>query len=209
MPHRMILTGKPITPLRKHKQKNIFTFEMREGGKKIAPPKGLPNTEEIYYTVYCNLRQINRAKVDKEKFMDTILVIDGEPTFRMPKNEVNGQMAIITRLMMVLKETGEEEQEDMGEVLEGEFSTESEQAEDREPSVQEIPISSIVIPEEFKKFVPRREKLEAKMEFIRKNKKLEKPLQVRREDYLLLDGYASYLAAAELGMSHVEVLLQD
>lgn len=67
-----------------------------------------------------------------------------------------------------------------------------------------VKVSDIIIPEEFKATKPRFKKMIQKREFYRKNDRFESKI-VLNKDFLLIDGYTSYIIAKENGMKYVEV----
>ena len=67
-----------------------------------------------------------------------------------------------------------------------------------------VKVSDIIIPEEFKATKPRFEKMIQKRKFYRKNNRFESKI-VLNKDFLLIDGYTSYVIAKENGMKYVEV----
>ena len=66
-----------------------------------------------------------------------------------------------------------------------------------------VKVSDIIIPEEFKATKPRFKKMIQKREFYRNNDRLESKI-VLNKDFLLIDGYTSYIIAKENGMKYVE-----
>ena len=66
-----------------------------------------------------------------------------------------------------------------------------------------VKVSDIIIPEEFTATKPRLKKMIQKREFYRKNNRFESKIVLSR-DFLLIDGYTSYLLAKENGMKYVE-----
>ena len=66
-----------------------------------------------------------------------------------------------------------------------------------------VKVSDIIIPEEFKTTKPRFKKMIQKREFYRKNDRFESKI-VLNKDFLLIDGYTSYIIAKENGMKYVE-----
>ena len=67
-----------------------------------------------------------------------------------------------------------------------------------------VKVLDIIIPEEFKATKPRFEKMIKKRKFYRKNNRFESKI-VLNKDFLLIDGYTSYIIAKENGMKYVEV----
>lgn len=79
--------------------------------------------------------------------------------------------------------------------------------------VQLLDISFISIPEDFLSTPPRREKVLDVIEYYKLYGKIKKPIVVRKHPhanmmYILKDGYARYLAAQDLGLEKVEVLVE-
>ena len=66
-----------------------------------------------------------------------------------------------------------------------------------------VKVSDIIIPEEFKATKPGFEKMIQKRKFYRKNNRFESKI-VLNKDFLLIDGYTSYIIAKENGMKYVE-----
>ena len=66
-----------------------------------------------------------------------------------------------------------------------------------------VKVSDIIIPEEFKATKPRFKKMIQKREFYGKNDRFESKI-VLNKDFLLIDGYTSYIIAKENGMKYVE-----
>ena len=66
-----------------------------------------------------------------------------------------------------------------------------------------VKVSDIVIPVEFKESPPRFKKMMHKREYFRRNDRFESKIVLSR-DFLLIDGYTSYLLAKENGMKYVE-----
>ena len=66
-----------------------------------------------------------------------------------------------------------------------------------------VKVSDIIIPEEFKATKPRFETMIQKRKFYRKNNRFESKI-VLNKDFLLIDGYTSYIIAKENGMKYVE-----
>ena len=71
-----------------------------------------------------------------------------------------------------------------------------------------VKVSDIIIPEEFKATKPRFEKMIQKRKFYRKNNRFESKI-VLNKDFLLIDGYTSYIIAKENGMKYVEAYFVD
>lgn len=70
---------------------------------------------------------------------------------------------------------------------------------------QTLALSEISIPAPFKKTKPNREKINALKEYIQKTGTLDQTIIVHPKTRMLVDGFARYLAAKELGMNEVPV----
>ena len=66
-----------------------------------------------------------------------------------------------------------------------------------------VKVSDIVIPVEFKESPPRFKKMMHKREYFRRNDRFESKI-ILNKDFLLIDGYTSYIIAKENGMKYVE-----
>ena len=62
--------------------------------------------------------------------------------------------------------------------------------------------------EQYKESPPRFKKMMHKREYFRRNDRFESKIVLSR-DFLLIDGYTSYLLAKENGMKHVEAYFVD
>ncbi|MBH8605615.1 ParB/Srx family N-terminal domain-containing protein [Thermoactinomyces sp. CICC 10522] len=70
---------------------------------------------------------------------------------------------------------------------------------------QTIALSKILFPASFKKTMPRREKIESLKAHIQKTGTLDQTIIVHPKTNMLVDGFARYLAAKELGLKEVPV----
>ena len=71
-----------------------------------------------------------------------------------------------------------------------------------------ICIEKIKIPQEFRQTPPNSKKMEKKWEYYRKTGKLQSPILLTR-DYVLVDGYTSYIIAYETDMGVAPVQFID
>jgi hypothetical protein len=69
-----------------------------------------------------------------------------------------------------------------------------------------FPLQEIVVPETFAKTPPNRAKVKLRLDYYEKHHALPQPIRISRKNNTLLDGYATYIAATELGLSEVPVL---
>lgn len=74
--------------------------------------------------------------------------------------------------------------------------------------VYRVNIKDIIIPEEFKATYPRFRKMVQKREFYRKNNMYESQVILNR-DFILIDGYTTYLLCLENGEKYIEVYFMD
>lgn len=187
MPAKLILTGHSVGNLRKL-QNNIFSFDMKEDGSKIPPPKGFDFSEPILYTVFLNLRQLNKAKLNHNNLSQHRLHLEGDITLSYPISICPGEIGVICRKIEIISD--ESEKECIKEIV-------GETKEDR------ILVNEIKIPDDFKKFEPKKEKIDNKVEYYVKNGHFDKPVTINKETKLLVDGYTIYLAALEKKVSEL------
>lgn len=72
MPHKITVTGKPVSPLRL--KGNYFTFDMEENGSPSAP-KELTNSSTITYTVFINQKQLKKAGLTDENIQTQKILV--------------------------------------------------------------------------------------------------------------------------------------
>ena len=76
------------------------------------------------------------------------------------------------------------------------------------PGLDFCQLSEIIIPDQFVKAYPGREKIEAIISSYRKHGKFDNPIKVIRQ-IILVDGYKRYVVAKELGLTEIEVKFID
>lgn len=74
--------------------------------------------------------------------------------------------------------------------------------------IHKVKLRDIVIPIEFQNTKPRFRKMVYKREFFRKNGYFESKI-ILNKDFMLIDGYTSYIIAEENGMEYVDVYFVD
>lgn len=74
--------------------------------------------------------------------------------------------------------------------------------------VYNVNIKDIIISEEFRATHPRFKKMVQKREFYRKNNMYESQVILNR-DFMLIDGYTTYLLCLENGEKYVDVYFMD
>lgn len=72
-----------------------------------------------------------------------------------------------------------------------------------------LPLKAIAIPVMFLKTKPSEAKVKLRKDYYEKNNALPQPVRVSSEGNVLLDGYATYVAAVELGLNEVPVLFDE
>ena len=92
MPHKITLTGTPITKLKPHK--GLSCFDMEEAGSPNAP-KGLPMSTKIRYTVLANEKQLKKTGITNDNIKEIKLLVMGEPTLDLSLDVCTGEIGII------------------------------------------------------------------------------------------------------------------
>ncbi|MDX8367161.1 plasmid stabilization protein [Cytobacillus sp. IB215665] len=191
MAHKITLTGKATSELRKMKNRDVFTFDMKENGSPQAP-KGLPSSEFIDYTVFINKKQFNKLKIEQDDFQNHKLLIQGEPTLNVPMDECPGEIGVVCFQIQVLEPKNKKEVE----AIPKNAPAGTEAYED---------IGKITIPDDFQKTAPRKEKLAEKIAYIDNNGTIDEPISIDKNTYMLKDGYSRFLAAKERDFAKVPV----
>jgi hypothetical protein len=220
MPHKIKITGKPISKLRE--ANGIYSFDMEEGGSPSAP-KGLYKSSRILYTVFINKKQFNKLKIDKESFKDKSFFIEGEPTLDVPMDICPGEIGITTFQIQSfepkVKEPKEKPKEakpepkkdDVQVTCKTKKSSEKRKnnKDHAEPSKAEevVPIEKIKCPEHFTE--PNPLKVNNKMEYYKEHGKFIKPITVNKSTMEIEDGYTVYVAAKKLNKEYIEVIYQS
>lgn len=209
MPHKITLTGKAISPLRTCR--NFYTFDMEESGSAVAP-KGLPTSKEITYTIFVNKKQLNKANLDSKNLKDHKLIVQGEPTLDISIDECPGEIGLICFQLSILPvkeqpepmELQEEEKayKEVEDAVEQVATTLTAVPKDTEDV---LPITSIIIPEDFLNSTPNPIKTEIVIEYVKQYGHLDEPILINKESLVLIDGYRRYLVAKQLEMSDVPV----
>lgn len=193
MTHKITLTGSVTSPLREFGKG--YSFDMRDSGSP-APPKELPKSTEISYTVFVNSKQLKKAGITEKNIMKERIVIQGEPVLDVPIDQCPGEIGVVCFSLQIVQP--KEKAMKKEETASGNLEVKDE--------MQYIPIDEVVISKEFKKVSPRPEKLLEKIDILsHSNHRFEKPLILHADNKVLLDGYTWYLAAKELNIEKVPV----
>ncbi|MCL6639157.1 MAG: ParB/RepB/Spo0J family partition protein [Firmicutes bacterium] len=187
---------------------NITCFEIETGGSPTTP-KGLPHASVIHYTVLVNDRQYAKLRMELEELSLTVkeatLVVHGELNLDLPMDVVQGEIGVIAFHVTVVEAAGgagrkvpEPAREAGGTPNTG-----------AEPVPVALSRRQITIPEELKRNPPQREQVEKVIAYYKKHLALEEPIKVLKtgNGWLLVDGYTKYMAAGELGLSEVPVIV--
>jgi hypothetical protein len=70
-------------------------------------------------------------------------------------------------------------------------------------SIEEIAMSSITVPENFASTPPRAEKVNEAIEYYKKHGEFDKPIVVKGDSYIVIDGYKRYVAAKQLKLEKI------
>ncbi|MDX8367876.1 plasmid stabilization protein [Cytobacillus sp. IB215665] len=185
MPHRITLSAKATSELRKIK-KNSYAFDIQDCGAPFSP-SSLPVSECIEYTVFINKEQLKKLMIDKEEFRNHNLFIEGEPTLNIPMDLCPGEIGVIcTEIHIVEPHKGKHI--DVPKETQG-FCV----------------LSEITISDSFRNSNPQERKLLERFDYIDKHGTIDEPIVINKETKSLEDGYTRYLAAKERKIKKVPV----
>lgn len=220
MPHKITITGVPIRSITQHKK--YFTFIMQEAGSPSAP-KGLPLSKKLTYRIYVNQKQLNKAKLTDVDLTTKKLLVQGEPVIGPIQPEYQNELGVVCFQLQELeikektKETTEKQPEEQKlkppkENISPQQSTKvkSEIKEVKGPNIETIKatnvklslpedtdrillLEDIKIPEEFLAAPPKQGKIEQIEQYMENNGRLDQPIKVTKDTFVLVDGYARYI----------------
>ncbi|OAH55406.1 plasmid stabilization protein [Domibacillus aminovorans] len=203
MPHKITLTGKPVSPLRE--KGAYYTFDMEESGSP-GPPKGLPNSSTITYTVFINQKQLKKAGLTEENIQTQKVMVQGEPTLDVPVGDCPGEIGVTCFQVSILPE--KQKQKDPVKVesvpVKEEVKVE-EKPKGPEGTEDFISLEQIRIPEEFLNSRPNAEKTQQVIDYVKRTGHLDEPIMINRETKILTDGYRRYVVAKKVKMDVVPV----
>lgn len=197
----------------KHPEKDhvtLYGLDFIEGGQGLAP-RHLPVPSEVHYTVLLNERQMNklrRSLGDKTPIGQT-LFLEGEINLDLPLSLVVGEIGILA-FKIGPYQVNEQElvQTNLLEDLEmvDDFYQASEAPQDNNMTVC---IEEIQIPVDMQKKLPLPKKVNEIVRYYQSTGNLDKPITVSKtkEGLTLKDGYARYIAAKELGLKNISIVL--
>ena len=194
MPHKITLTGTPVSSL--CKKGSFYTFDMEEGGSP-ASPKGLPGGSTITYTVFINEKQLKKAGLTEQTIKEQKIMVQGEPTLDVPVDDCPGEIGVICFQVSILagkKETTEPVKIKAEEKPKGPKGTED-----------FISLKQIVVPEEFLNSRPNPEKTQQVVNYVKRTGHLDEPLTINRDTKVLTDGYRRYIVAQKIELDLVPV----
>lgn len=209
MPHKITLTGKPMSSLRS--KKNFYTFDMEETGSPAAP-KGLPKSSTITYTVFINQKQLKKAGLTEENIQNQKILVQGEPTLDIPVDDCPGEIGVVCFQVSVIPEKQKEDDKAKKEPV-------KEQEKKKKVKIEEKPkgpdgtedfisLDQIQVPEAFLQTRPNPYKTQNVIDYVKQNGCLDEPITINRETKILTDGYRRYIVAEKLEMKTVPVMYE-
>jgi hypothetical protein len=203
MPHKITLTGKPVSFLRQ--KGSYFTFDMEEKGA-LNAPKGLPKSSTITYTVFINQKQLKKAGLTGENIQTQKILVQGEPTLDVPIEDCPGEIGVVCFQISIIPEKQKEKESDKP-------SQESVKAEEEKPKGPEgtedfVSIKTIVVPEEFLNSHPNPEKTQQVIDYLKQTGHLDEPITINRETKTLIDGYRRYIVSKKENLNLVPVVYE-
>lgn len=207
MPHKVTLTGKPVSPLRE--KGAYYTFDMEESGSP-GPPKGLPKSSTITYTVFINQKQLKKAGLTEKNIRTQKIMVQGEPTLDVPVDDCPGEIGITCFQVSIIPDQQKQKEpvvKEEPEPLKEEVQKEGEDVQPKGPEGTEdfILLEQIRVPEEFLNTRPNPHKTQIVIDYVKKAGHLDEPITINRETTMLTDGYRRYVVAKQLKMAVVPV----
>ncbi|MBD8068140.1 MULTISPECIES: plasmid stabilization protein [Bacillaceae] len=206
MPHKITLTGKPVSSLR---QKGAYyTFDMEEKGSPAAP-KGLPKSSTITYTVFINQKQLKKANLTEENIQAQKIMLQGEPTLDVPVEDCPGEIGVVCFQVSIVPEKQKEKElsKDSQEPEKDEVKAE-EKTKGPEGTEDFILLEKISVPEEFLNSTPNPEKTQKVVDYVKRTGYLDEPITINRDTKVLTDGYRRYIVAKKVKLDLVPVVYE-
>jgi hypothetical protein len=202
MPHKITLTGKPMSLLR---QKGAYyTFDMEESGSP-GPPKGLPSSSTITYTVFINQKQLKKAGLTEENIQSQKIMVQGEPTLDVPVDDCPGEIGVICFQVSIIPEKPKQK-----EPVKVDQEPLKEEVKPKGPEGTEdfISIEQISVPEAFLNSTPNPEKTQQVVDYVKRTGYLDEPIMINRDTKILTDGYRRYIVAKKVKIDLVPVVYE-
>lgn len=168
----------------------FFTIGLLSVDTGNPQPKGLPKPSDVKINLRMNERQYRKLQNDLEKEgltvrIGTPLVAEGRPYYGDNQQNLPELITYLIESIEVKRMARAREKYPYG--------------------LLEIPIEEIVIPDEFVK--ARQEKVEAAVDYFKKHNRFEKAIEIKINGEgkpQLVDGFAKYLAAKEMGLMNIQ-----
>ena len=201
MPHKMTVTGTPVSTL--SDKGSFYTFDMEEKGSKAAP-KGLPRSSAITYTIFINKKQLQKAGLTEQNIKKQKLMVQGEPTLDVPVEDCPGEIGLICFQLAILPEKTEKKAPPEAVKPPPE---EKPKEKPKAPAGTEdfMLLKEIVVPEAFLNSHPNPEKTQQVVKYVEQSGHLDEPLTIHRETKMLTDGYRRYIVAKQLKLEQVPI----
>lgn len=111
MPQKITLTGIPRTELRivksmmgkDHNSPKVYSFDMQEGGSP-AVPKYLPKGSDIHFTVFLNEKQLRKAGLSEDNFINNKLLVQGELVLDLEMDLCPGELGVAANQIQIIPE---------------------------------------------------------------------------------------------------------
>jgi hypothetical protein len=207
MPHKITLTGKPVSSL--CQKGSYFTFDMEENGSPGAP-KGLPKSSAITYTVFINQKQLNKAGLTGENIKTQKIMVQGEPTLDVPVEDCPGEIGVVCFQISIIPEKQKEKEADQPsqESVKEPVKAEEEKPKGPEGTEDFVSIETIIVPEEFLNSYPNPEKTQQVVDYLKRTGYLDEPITINRDTKTLTDGYRRYIVAKKEKLDLVPVIYE-
>jgi hypothetical protein len=161
MPHKITLTGKPVSSLRQ--KGSYYTFDMEESGTP-ASPKGLPGGSTITYTVFINEKQLKKAEITEETIMDQKIMVQGEPTLDVPVDDCPGEIGIVCFQVSILPE----KKKPIEPIKASQEPVKEEKPKGPEGTEDFVSLENIIVPEAFLNSTPNPEKTQQVIDYVKR-----------------------------------------
>lgn len=201
MPHKMTVTGTPVSALTD--KGSFYTFDMEEKGSKAAP-KGLPRSSAITYTIFINKKQLQKAGLTAQNIKKQKLMVQGEPTLDVPVEDCPGEIGLICFQVAILPDQNEKKASP--KAVESPAPPKPKEKPKAPAGTEDfISLKEIVVPEAFLNSHPNPDKTQQVVKFVEQSGHLDEPLMINRDTKMLTDGYRRYIVAQQLKLEQVPV----
>lgn len=109
MPQKITVTGIPTTPLRmvkalmgkEHNATKVYSFEMNESGSPTVAKCLLPGSK-IQFTVFINEKQLKKAGLDENNFMENKIMVQGEIAMDLSMDLCPGELGVMANQLQII-----------------------------------------------------------------------------------------------------------